>query len=92
MSVFRIVYVLLDNIMFGKKGGVTEMAEQSLGLHETMELHELLTFKTVCMTKSKTMQAIVTDDELKSLMQRDVDQSKKAISAMQGYLKEAPLQ
>lgn len=30
-------------------------------LHEMLEVHEMAAFKTVCMTKSKTMQALVTD-------------------------------
>ncbi|MDB4868721.1 MAG: hypothetical protein JWR03_3054 [Cohnella sp.] len=68
------------------------MPEQTLAVHETMELHELLTFKSVCATKSKAMQTMVTDDDLKLLMQRDVEQSRDALSAMQGFLQRAPLQ
>lgn len=68
------------------------MADQKLAVHETMELHELLTFKTVCMTKSKTMQNLVNDDDLKKLMQTDVEQSKESISALQGFLQRAPIQ
>jgi similar to spore coat protein len=62
------------------------MAQQPLAVHETMELHELLMFKTTCMTKSKTMQTLVQDDELKSMMQQDVDQSTKAIQGLQNLL------
>lgn len=41
-------------------------------LHETLEVHEIAAFKTVCLTKSKTMQKLVSDPALKSLLQRDV--------------------
>lgn len=39
-----------------------------LGLHETLELHELLTFKNLCLTKTTTMSALVQDEELKNLL------------------------
>ena len=62
------------------------MVVQGLALHEMMELHEVLTFKSVCMTKSKTMQGLVADEELKSLMQKDVEQSANAIHELQNLL------
>jgi similar to spore coat protein len=62
------------------------MEQQGLAVHETMELHELLTFKSCCMTKSKTMQGLVTDQDLKSIMQLDVEQSTKSIKGMQNLL------
>ncbi|BCJ87563.1 spore coat protein [Effusibacillus dendaii] len=65
------------------------MATQGLALHETLEMHEILNFKTVCMTKSKTMQALVTDEELKAIMQKDVEQSTRAISDLQDLLSRA---
>jgi similar to spore coat protein len=51
------------------------MEHQSLTLHETMEIHELLNFKTVCMTTSKLIQGVVYDQELKALLDKDVQQS-----------------
>lgn len=45
---------------------------RTFGLHETLELHENAAFKTVCMTKSKTMQALVSDQELLQIIQQDV--------------------
>jgi len=44
-------------------------------LHEVLEVQELAAFKTVCLTKSKTMKALVTDEKLKDIMQQDVDLS-----------------
>jgi similar to spore coat protein len=50
-----------------------------LAFHETMDTHEMLNFKTVCLLKSKMMQGICFDNDLKALMQKDVQQSMKAI-------------
>jgi similar to spore coat protein len=62
------------------------MEQQGLAVHETMELHELLMFKSCCMTKSNTMQGLVSDQDLKSIMQLDVEQSSKAIKGLQNLL------
>lgn len=42
------------------------------GLHEQLELHEIAAFKTICMTKSKTMQALVSDETLRQFLADDV--------------------
>lgn len=55
-------------------------------VHETLELHELLLFKTVCATKSTAMAGLVKDDGLKSLLEQDVEASKRAIRELQGLL------
>lgn len=62
------------------------MEQDNFTLHETMEIHELLNFKTVCITKSKMMQGIVFDQELKGLLEKDVQQSIIAVTALQGLL------
>lgn len=67
------------------------MAKLNLTLHETMEIHELLNFKTICITKSKMMEGLVFDQNLKSLLEKDVKQSVKAITALQGLLAKAPI-
>jgi similar to spore coat protein len=64
---------------------------QSLAPHETMEVHEILNFKTVCLAKSKLMQGIVFDKDLKALMQKDVEQSIKAINALQSLYTRIPV-
>ena len=48
-------------------GGVF-MDKMNLALHETMETHEILNFKTVCLLRSKLMQGICFDNELKIKM------------------------
>jgi similar to spore coat protein len=52
---------------------------KSLAFHETMDTHEILNFKTICLLKSKLMQGMCFDNDLKKLMQKDVQQSMKAI-------------
>lgn len=68
------------------------MAEEKLTLHETMEIHELLNFKTICMTTSKMAQGVVFDQELKKLLEKDVEQSKQAVTMLQGLLKKTKQQ
>ncbi|HUC90502.1 MAG TPA: hypothetical protein VMS09_00575 [Paenibacillus sp.] len=46
------------------------MNTNGYALHETLDLHEIANFKAVCATKSKTMQALVTDPELKAILQQ----------------------
>jgi similar to spore coat protein len=62
------------------------MSHQDLTFHETMEIHELLNFKTVCMTKSKLTQGVVFDQDLKALLERNVQNSVKATKALQTLL------
>lgn len=62
------------------------MAQQNLALHESLELHEVLVFKTICMTKSQTMQVLAQDPGLRALLQKDVQESSKQISELQGLL------
>jgi similar to spore coat protein len=50
--------------------------------HEALELHELLTFKNVCATKSATMAALVKDEELKSILQQDFNVGKEHIKEL----------
>ena len=58
------------------------MFEKKLALHETMEFHELLNFKTVCLLKSKVAQGVVFDQDLKALLEKDVKQSIPTLNAM----------
>jgi similar to spore coat protein len=62
------------------------MNQNTLAPHETLELHEIMMFKNVCLTKSKTMQALVQDEDLKTILQADVKNSAKDIQELQGLL------
>lgn len=58
--------------------------EKVLAYHETMDTHEIINFKTVCLIRSKLMQGLCFDNDLKALMEKDVQQSKKAIEELKG--------
>jgi similar to spore coat protein len=66
------------------------MELESLALHETMETHEILNFKTVCLLRSKLMQGLCFDNELKALMEKDVQQSIKDVNELLGFYKQIP--
>ncbi|MED4953754.1 spore gernimation protein GerQ [Paenibacillus macerans] len=66
------------------------MNTQTLAPHESMDLHEMLNFKTLCLVKSKLMQGLVFDQELKDLMQKDVVQSMQALQDLQAIYARAP--
>ncbi|NGM84809.1 hypothetical protein G5B47_20610 [Paenibacillus sp. 7124] len=59
---------------------------QNLGVHEKLELHELLTFKTTCFTKSQTMLPMVTDERLKNILQQDIASGREDISQLKNLL------
>lgn len=60
-----------------------------LAMHETLELHEILLFKTACLTKSIAMLELVQDSKLKKLLQEDVKLSSKAIEDLSDILSKA---
>jgi similar to spore coat protein len=66
------------------------MTEKYLALNETMQVHEILNLKTICMTTAKMMEGIVFDQELKGLLEKDVQKSIVAIEDLQKLLKKAP--
>ncbi|WP_046174765.1 hypothetical protein [Domibacillus indicus] len=51
------------------------MNQEKLAFHETMELHELVNFKTVSLLKTKMMQGVCFDSDLKAMMEKDTQQS-----------------
>lgn len=65
------------------------MEKKSLAYHETMETHEVLNLKTVSLLKSKLMQGLCFDNELKALMEKDVQQSIAAINELKEFYKGA---
>ncbi|WP_453990182.1 hypothetical protein [Bacillus nitroreducens] len=56
---------------------------QYMGLHETLEVHELLTFKNLCVTKAFTMSGLVQDPQLKSILTNDVESGRRFITQLQ---------
>lgn len=65
------------------------MKKENLAYHETMETHEVLNLKTVCLLKSKLMQGLCFDNDLKALMEKDVQQSVAAINELKEFYKGA---
>ncbi|MDQ0159750.1 spore coat protein [Alkalibacillus salilacus] len=59
------------------------MSKEDLAFHETMDLHEILNMKTVALLKSKLMQGVVFDQELRALMQKNVDMTVVDIKELQ---------
>lgn len=68
------------------------MVQQTFAPHETMEIHELLNFKTLALTKSKLMQGLVFDKDLKALMQKDTEQSMNTLQQLQALYSRVPIQ
>lgn len=65
--------------------------QPALAPHESLEIHEMINFKTLCLAKTKLMQGIVFDKDLKALMQKDVAQSIKALEELTALYKDAPI-
>ncbi|MFD2215461.1 spore gernimation protein GerQ [Metabacillus endolithicus] len=68
------------------------MDSQKLAAHESIDLHEIINFKTLCVAKSKLMQGLVFDQDLRELMQKDVDQSIQALTELQAIYQRAPFE
>ncbi|MDQ0492404.1 hypothetical protein [Paenibacillus brasilensis] len=62
------------------------------GVHEILEVHELSAFKAVCVTKSKTMQALISDPTLKAILQQDVDLTTRQLQELGNVLNQASSQ
>ncbi|AOC90035.1 hypothetical protein QRX25_02725 [Bacillus sp. L381] len=58
-------------------------------LHELLEIQEMTSFKSLCLTKSKTMKALVSDPQLKEIMQQDVDTSTRQLQEFASILSDA---
>lgn len=61
----------------------------SYALHETLEVHEIAAFKTVCLTKAKTMKLLVTDPSLKEILLQDVELSTRQLQELAAILTKA---
>jgi similar to spore coat protein len=62
------------------------MTGQGLALHETLELHELMTSKTVCLLEAKARVQLAQDPALKTMLQQDIQNTTQAVTEMQGHL------
>ncbi|MFE3891667.1 spore coat protein [Priestia sp. YIM B13446] len=62
---------------------------KGLAMHETLEVHEILALKTSCVTKGTAMLELVEDEELKKILEEDVQTSTEAIKELKKILKKA---
>ncbi|NMM64894.1 spore coat protein [Clostridium sp. P21] len=67
------------------------MEQQTIAPHETMQLHELLTFKDLCLTKSVTMSLLVSDEELKTILKNDAATLKQHIKELSELMTHSPI-
>ena len=68
------------------------MDKRELAAHESLDLHELINFKTLCVAKSKLMQGLVFDQDLKTLMEKDVQQASQDLADLQAVYERATFQ
>lgn len=66
------------------------MEQQLITLQETMQLHELLTFKNLSLTKTVTMSPLISDEELKSIIKKDTATTHKHIQELSELMKNSP--
>lgn len=57
-----------------------------LALHETLDLHELLSFKNLCLTKATMMSGFAQDEELRAILADDVTAGIQHIQQLQKFL------
>lgn len=57
-----------------------------LALHETLDLHELLAFKNLCLTKTTTMSKLAQDEELRTMLEADAAAGMQHIQQIQRFL------
>jgi similar to spore coat protein len=70
-------------------GELGSIMNNRYGAHETCDLHEVTAFKALCLTKTKTMQALADDDELKRLLQLDTEMSTRQLRELDTLLANA---
>lgn len=58
------------------------------GLHEALEVHELLNFKNLSVAKTTAMTSLVQDAELKALLTATAAAGKKHIKDLQQFLQD----
>ncbi|GAE37150.1 hypothetical protein [Halalkalibacter akibai] len=65
------------------------MNQERLAYHETMDTHEMLNLRTIGLLKAKMMQGIVFDQDLKALMEKNVQQSIQDIEELKSLYEKA---
>ncbi len=58
------------------------MEQQGMAFHETIDLHEMVNLKTLCVLKSKLMQGVCFDSDLKAMLNKDVELSVRQLNEL----------
>jgi similar to spore coat protein len=80
----------MEKISLISNGGVC-MNNERLAIHETLETHEIINFKTVSLLRSKLMMGICFNNELKQLMAKNVEQSIQDINELIPFYKQSDI-
>lgn len=64
------------------------MASNKLAVHETIEIHEVLTVKQAAILKAYATKSLVENDTLRQIIDSDIRTSEKAIKELQALLPE----
>lgn len=62
------------------------MAKSSLAIHETLEIHEIMTMKQACLVKAVAVRSFVKDETLEKLIAQDIKDSEQALNDLQKLL------
>lgn len=62
------------------------MHNNRLAAHETLDLHELIGLKNVCAAKAATMMGMVSDPQLRSFLQQDLQTATQHAHQIQNLL------
>lgn len=62
------------------------MAPNKLAIHETLEIHEILTLKQSAILKAYAVQSLVDNNDLKKIINKDIRRSEREIKELQELL------
>lgn len=68
------------------------MKSSNFGIHEIIDLRELINFKVGCLSQSKSRMKIVENDALKTLVEQNVKQGHAEVNQMKELLTSASTQ
>ncbi|GAA3729208.1 spore coat protein CotF [Salinicoccus jeotgali] len=64
----------------------SDKTEVPLGVHETLELHEIVTLRKASLMKAHVLESLVDDPKLRSLLRKEKQISEKAIEEIEALL------
>lgn len=62
---------------------------QEITINESNQIHELLNFKNICLTKSITMSPLVSDEQLKAILNEDIVITKQHIEDLRSLMEKS---